>query len=191
MRFIFPAAILLVAACGGSTTGPLTLADLKERDLLFQERANSGQGGFAPTVTLPDYATASYSGVAFVVIGTDQPQGDSVAALGAAELTVDLVNARVSGTADTFFQIDQFSSLNIQQAEGDPITGTLTYALTQTAAGENSFNGRVVGTITALDGQAYDFNLDGGGVLGGENAEVFGIEAAQGNIAAAILTSRD
>lgn len=178
--FLGTSALAVLAACGGSGSGPyatnvagfLELADRGEALAVLEEDLLPTTLAQTPT------GSAEFSGTGLlsdVILEGDEQTGATFVAIGEANIEVEFQTQQVSGAVSNFYEVDteQFNIFFEDDSDDDidlstvrtaEISGTLTF---------NPEEGSVSGSVTRQNGDVADYSLINQEVqFYGPNAEV-------------------
>ena len=175
--------LALLVACGGSSS-QVSFSELLERSNAY-DAAPVASADVTDGDALPS-GTATFSGVTAVALQAATTGGDPDLALGALEVDVNFSTGQVSGTGNSFHQLDQIDPNNLSDRSGTPINGNLSFTLSQTGADQNQFTGTTSGNITTTSGRTEALSANAAGGFRGAQADGFEFEAGEAGGAVAI-----
>ncbi len=198
-NFVPLASILLLTACGGSGSGSGINTGNADADALVSTAENvfdtfetiaDAEGETPFTAVTAETGTASYSGVAILVAGTDDGMTETIdyAAIGSFTVTADFGVAQdVTGTADGFFELSNPEIANEDTAElsdiqvAGPVEGSFSFDLSiDNLSGFAIADGSVNGSLTQLDSNVIAINdPDATGDFYGDDLDVLEVSAGE------------
>lgn len=179
---------MTLAACGGGSavSHDVSLSDLQNRLEGFDPATFEAATDFAD---LPAGGSANYSGVAAVAAVGGANTGFQ--ALGAASVSADFDNQRITGTADSFYENDTPGAADPEDFSGTAIDGGLSFTLTQPLADSNFYSGTVTGGLSPTGGSRITVSDDMSAIFTGSTGEGFFASGGDDDLVIDFIAVRD